>query len=328
MRALGAALAGIHRRPLGVAVLLTVAVVFAAAALVNRAAALDAEARAELTVQRDRLAADIATVADRTDTARAIEALADECVRGAATALEPAVAASARFSAATVGMGESVIARAVPLPTGAPAVVSRPAATATVVFVPEARSATRVELIDDLARLADHRATVGAQAAEARLIALERDAACDAAAGAVEAVLADVATRTEQIVAASGKAPADAVAKLRDARDDVLADEADGPGIDALPTWLAAASEVESAHAAALAAEAAARAAAEAADRAAAADSARRAGASSDAEPADIRPPGWYTVAPTEFELSEDMIRQCQPDCDPYGTGGTTPPPG
>jgi 2-methylcitrate dehydratase PrpD len=49
-------------------------------------------------------------------------------------------------------------------------------------------------------------------------------------------------------------APADVVAKLRGARDAVLAESDAGAGIDALPQWLAAASEVEAAHAAANAA--------------------------------------------------------------------------
>lgn len=299
MRALGAALAGIHRRPLGIAVLLVVAMVFAAAALVNRFAGLDAEARAELTAQRDRLAADIATVAERTDAARAAEATADECVRDAATALEPAVAASARFSTATVEKGESVIARVEP----APAVVStaevEPASTATVVLIPESGTATRIELIDDLDRLAGLRAAVGADAADARLTALERHTACDAAERAVEAVLADVATRTDQVIAASGMAPADAVAKLRAARDDVLAESEDEPGIGSLPGWLAAASEVESTHAAAEAAAAAA--AAEAAARAAAAEAAGPAGPSGST-PVDPRGPEWYIVERLDLE--------------------------
>lgn len=297
MRALGAALAGIHRRPLGIAVLLLVAMVFAAAALVNRFAGLDAEARAELTAQRDRLAADIAVVAERTDAVRAAEAAADECVREAATALEPAVAASARFSAATVEMGESAIARVVPAPSVVVAAEVEPASTATVLLVPEAGTATRMELIDDLDRLAELRATVGADAADARLTALERHAACDAAERAVEAVLADVTTRTDQVIAASGMAPADAVAKLEAARDDVLAESEEEPGIDGLPAWLAAASEVESAHAAA----AAAAAEAEAAARAAAAEAAESAGPA-QSTPVDPRGPEWYIVKTWDLE--------------------------
>lgn len=322
MRALGAALAGIHRRPLGIAALLVVAMMFAAAALVNRMVGLDAEARAELTAQRDRLAADIAIVAERTDAVRAVQSAADACVRDAATALEPAVAASARFSAATVEMGESVIARVVPAPSVVPGAEVQPASTATVVLIPEAGAATRLELIDDLDRLAELRATIGADAADARFTALERHAVCDAAERAVEAVLADVTTRTDQVIAASGMAPADALAKFRAARDDVLDESEEEPGIDGLPAWLAAASEVESTHAAAeaAAAEAAARAAA------AAAASAQRAAASSGAGP--FLPPEWYTVAPLEFSLSEDGVRQCLPTCDPYGTGEATPPPG
>jgi hypothetical protein len=296
MRALGAGLAGIHRRPLGIAVLLVVALVFAAAALVNRVAGFDAEARAELTAQRDRLAADIATVAERTDAVRAVETAADECVREAAAALEPAVAASARFSAATVEMGESVITRVVPAPSVVLAAEVRPAATATVLLVPEAGTATRLEIIDDVDRLADLRATVGADAADARLTALERHAACDAAERAVEAVLVDVTTRTDQVIAASGMAPADAVAKLRAARDDVLAESEEEPGIGALPAWLAAASEVESTHAAAEAA--AAEAAARAAAAAEAAESARRA----EAIPVDPRGPEWYIVKTWDLE--------------------------
>ena len=129
MYALGAALAGIHRRPLGVAVLLIVSLVFGSAAIANRFAGLDAEARAELTAERDRLAADIAVVTQQTEAVRTIASAADQCVRDAATALQPAVAASSRFSASTIDLGESVIARAAPLPEDA---ASQPAATESV----------------------------------------------------------------------------------------------------------------------------------------------------------------------------------------------------
>lgn len=308
MHALGAVLTGIRRRPIGIAVLLVVSMAFAAAAVTSRAAVLDAEARAELTAESDRITGEIDVVTERTEADRAAAAASDECVRAETGVLQPAVEASARFSATAVAMGTAAVTRAVPASDG-----DRAAVTESVVLVRAADAAGRDALIAQVGDLTELRASVGEAAENARAAAVERHAACEAARRAVAAFLAEVGPRTEKVIAASGMAPADVVATLRAARDEVLAGEEGSGGLAALPTWLAAASEVESSHATA---------------NAAAIEAAARAAAAAEPESPDIFPPDWRTVPPIELGLSEEMIRACQPDCDPYGTGGTTPPPG
>ncbi|MFC9919660.1 hypothetical protein [Agromyces binzhouensis] len=314
MNTLGAALTGIRRRPIAVAVLLVIAMAFAAAAVTSRAAVLDAEARAELTVERDRLVAEIDLVSERADAAQAASSAADECVRDETSRLQPAISATDRFSTTVISMGTAAMARVAPETD-----VTQPASTETILLVRDAESSSRDELVEEVHRLSDLRASAGEEAELIRLAALERHATCESAHRAVAAVVAEVGPRTDRVIAASGMAPADVVAELRAARDAVLAEEGEAVGLEALPRWLAAASEVESTHATANAAaiEAAARAAAAAAASAA------------QAESVSIFPPDWGTITvPFEFSLSEESIRACQPDCDPYGTGGTTPPPG
>jgi hypothetical protein len=247
---------GLTRRPIGIAALLVISMLFAGAAIANRAAALDADARADLAEQLDALAADLDRVNERTAAARAVAADAQECVTEEASRLQPALAASARFSITTVALSNAVMARA--------ALPAEPAATEVVVALTAADDDLgRDELVAQLAHLRDVRAEAGAEAQGAELRAVERHAACEAAHRAVAAVVAEVGPRTDAVISASGMAPAETVAELRATRDAVLAGEGDGSGADELPRWLAAASAVEATHATANAAaiEAAARAA-------------------------------------------------------------------
>ncbi|WP_353813520.1 hypothetical protein [Agromyces sp. SYSU T00266] len=255
------------RRPLAIVVLLGVSSLSAAGAIAVRTAGLDAEARAELAVERDRLLTEIDVMNARGDADRAIADEADRCARDGAGLLQPAVAEPGRFAVSTITMGTAAITRA-----GTDAAIAGPAAEVVELLqYSDAPAPTRAELLDEIRLLGDLRASAGAESSQMRLAAIERNAACESSTRATAAVVADVEARTDRVLAASGKASSDALAELRSAREAVLAEAGEETGLAAVPRWLLAASEAERLHAEAIAAEkAAAEAARKAAEEAAA----------------------------------------------------------
>lgn len=286
------------RRPRVLAALLIAAtVLLGSVAVVTRAAGIEAEARAELVSELNDVVADLARVNVRAVAARTIEAEAQECIDAEAARLEPALAASARFSTPTVALAGAAAGRATEPGTPAPIVAS---AELIVSPVPPEADADRAQLEAALVQAREIRADAGASAHRARLTAAERRAACVAAQDAVAAVVAEVGPRTDAVISANGMASSESVAEVRAARDAVLAVEGDGTGADALQRWLVAASAVESTHAVANAAaiEAAERAAAEAAARSGSSDGGSW--PTFDNTPAPLAHPEWRVLTPEE----------------------------
>ncbi|GAA1055057.1 hypothetical protein GCM10017608_19090 [Agromyces luteolus] len=283
-----AARSWLWRRPLAIAVLLVVSVVSAAGATGIRALGLDAEARAELTVERDRLLSEIDMANVRVDADRAMAEDADRCARDGASLLQPAVAEPRRFTDPTITMGTAAITRA-----DVDASLAEPAAVVIeLVEYSDASGPTRNQLVDEIHLLGDLRAAIGTESARMRLAAIERHAACESARRATAAVVADIDALTDRVVAASKKASAESVAELRSAREAVLAEAGDDAGLAAVPRWLLAASAAEKSHADAVDAE-----------KAAAEEAARRA-----AEGAVSQPPSQPWRPPGEVPLPEGCI--------------------
>jgi hypothetical protein len=292
----------VMRRPRVLAALLISATVLlgsvAVAVVLTRAAAIEAEARAEVVSELYDVTADLSRVNDRAIAARSMEAEAQECIDAEAARLQPALVSSARFSTPTVALASALAGRA-----------SEPRIPGTIVAsdellvspVPLEADADRADLEAALVQTREIRADAGSSAHRAQLAAAERHAACAAAHDAVAAVIAEVGPRTDAVISASGMATPETVAELRAARDAVLAVEGDGTGADALTRWLVAASAVESAHAVTNAAAIAT------AERAAAEAAARESGSSTggsrttfDNSPAPLAHPDWRVLTPEE----------------------------
>ncbi|WP_353828113.1 hypothetical protein [Agromyces sp. SYSU T0242] len=264
---LDAARSWLWRRPLAIAALLAVSVVSAAGAIGVRAAGLEAEARAEVGIERERLLVEIDAANARVETDRVMAVDADRCARDGASSLQPAVAEPGRFAASTVTMGTAAIVRAGSAAEPAQSVVE----IVEMVQYSDAPGPTLPELVDELHLLGELRASAVADSSRMRLTAIERHAACDSATRAAAAVVADVDARTERVLAAATKASSDALSELRSARAAVLGEADEDAGLAALPRWLLAASGAEASHAEAVAAEKAAEEAARKAAEAAAA---------------------------------------------------------
>ncbi|MGW4928238.1 hypothetical protein ACWEOH_03720 [Agromyces sp. NPDC004153] len=261
----------------------------------SRAAAVEAEARAELTTQFQAVVADLARVNDRVVAARTLDVEAQDCVDAEAVRLGPALAASDRFSTTTLALAGATAGHAAP--AGTPALVSNTVSLLVAPVVPDA-GASIDELEATVAQAREIRADAGAAAHRATLAAAEGHAACERARAAVSAVIAEVGTRTDAVIAASGLASAESVAELRAARDAVLAVEGEATGAEALPRWLTAASAVESTHATA---NAAAIAAAERAAAATDGGSATTGGTPSGSSgPRYLFHPEWRVLTPEE----------------------------
>ena len=286
----GGGIVAVMRRPrVLVALLIAATVLLGSVAVVTRAAGIEAEARADLASELDDVTADLARVNDRAVAARTIVAEAQECIDAEAARLQPALAASARFSPPTVALASAVTGRATEPGTPGPI-----AASAELTVSPIPPDADRAQLEAALAQAVDIRADAGAAAHRAQLAAAERHAACEAAHDAVAAVIAEVGSRTDAVISASGMATPASVAEMRAARDAVLAVEGDEMGADALQRWLVAASALESTHAAA-----AERVAAEAAARNTD-SSASGSQPESGNSPAPLEHPDWRVLTPEE----------------------------
>lgn len=234
------------------------------------AARVDAETRAELRTSFTLASSELAWVVDRRGSAEAAAAEAEECVRTRSALVQPAIDASARFSAGAMARSATIVSVASVYATPpAEASISTVSEETTSVATP-ARDAGVDELNAALATSRDLREEIGASARAAELEARERDAACDAAERALDAVLAEIAPHTDSVIAGSGMAATDAVSELTAARDAVLAVSGEGTGAGALPRWVSAAGAVEESHRIANEAAIAAAEAAAAAERAAA----------------------------------------------------------
>lgn len=233
---------------------------------VARAAQVEADTRATLLAQLDHERADLDGIAERASAAQAITEQKQSCIDAEIQRLQPAISAPARFSPAVVAIGTAVTVRA--------AAPVSDATEASIVLIPDAVDTGIDELRTAVAELHELRIAQGSEATRAMLVARERAAACDTARSAVASAIADVAARTDAVIAANGLASPASIAELRAARDAVLATDeaAAGAGADALPRWIAAVAAVEAAQAASVAeaakaAEAATEAAAAASER-------------------------------------------------------------
>lgn len=205
-------------------------------------AAVDAGTRAILTAE---IGATSASITRSVETGRAVVAshfTAATCVVEASDRLSPVAASSSPYAAGVSGLASTVVQRAsdaAPVPAYDPAPPPQPSADADVdglreagVVLREAEAAAERE-VAALASMARH---------------AEQD--CASARAAVRALVDEIRSRTDGLIAEHPKAGSDTVSAVTSARDAVVAGEADGVG-----TWLSAAAALESSHAAAVAAE-------------------------------------------------------------------------
>ena len=270
------------RRPRALVAMVATSAVLLGVSTVGYSAGVDAETRATLNTEIDHASASITRTVE---TGRAIVAshfTAATCVIEASDRLAPVATGGSPYAAAVSGIASTVVQRAsdaAPVPAYDPAPPPQPSAEAGV-------DDLRVALAVLRQAEADAEGEVAALASMARHA--EQD--CVSARAAVRALVDEIASRTDGLIAERPKAAADTVSALRSARDAVVS--GDGNGVE---TWLAAAAALESSHTAAVAAE-----------QKAAAEARRAAEAAEAAETVDVSP------YPVSFTSPWEGMTTCQ----------------
>lgn len=225
------------------------------------AIAADADARETLAGESDAVRGSIVRTAETGRAVVSAHVSAAVCIAAASDRLAPAMVAPDRLAGSSFERASSVVRTApdvAPAPVYDPAPPTEPSADGGV-----------TELQAALAELQRAEAETERQVAELASTARRTEQQCRSAREAVASLVDEIGRRTDELVAANPKAAADASAALIAARASVVAAEA-----DAVTRWLAAASDLEASHGAAVRAEqqAAAEAEAEAARQAASRD--------------------------------------------------------
>ncbi|MBT2519088.1 hypothetical protein J7E29_16725 [Streptomyces sp. ISL-90] len=270
-------------------------------ASVGFAAGVEAQTRARLSADVDRVTESIASTVEVGRAVVASHLTAAVCVADVSSRLAPVAGSGTRFRPAALGHATTIVERAsdaAPVPAYDPAPPPHPAAEAGV----DELDATLVVLRGALATTEEE---VAALASKAR--STEQD--CASARNAETALMNEIALRTDELIAANPKAAADTISGLTVARDAVVAVEA-----DSIAKWLAAADTVESSQAAAVLVEQQA------------AEAARGTTEDTDgtSEPGLEGPP-WWVWNGSVWELSIEELCRYSPDLCPTDSSPRPP---
>ncbi len=230
------------RRPRAIAAIVVAAGLTVGAVGTVHAAGVEAEARESLRHEVDRVVSSIASRIDSGQALVATQLAAAVCVAETSERLTAGAEAGTRFPPELVERVVTLMqhaADAEPVPAYDPLPPDVPAA-----------EAGRDELETALAELTGDDELVAAEVGELASAAQHAGVQCLVARGALADLVNEVRVRTDEVVAANPKAAGDATTALAGARDAVVAGEKDG-----VARWLAAATSVESTHAAAVLAE-------------------------------------------------------------------------